>query len=302
MKSTTSSHDTLTPFVFEHAAVRGALVTLGKTTRDIVACHPYPPALARALIECCAASALLASTLKFGGSLLVQLAGDGPVRLAVVECSDALDLRATAQWDPLTTVALGDGALLAELSGGPAHGRLTITLDPKGKGPMYQGIVALEAASVAELFEHYLSASEQLASRVLLATRDRAVTGLLLQRLPASREEDATVWSRASARIDRTASSSLFAHADHAATLSSLFPDDDLRVFAARSARFRCSCSLERVRNALRVAGRGEVEAALAERGQVDVTCEFCNRRFTLSPDEARDVFAARESAAAERH
>jgi molecular chaperone Hsp33 len=302
MTSISRSLDALTPFVFEHAAVRGALVTLGKSTRDIVACHPYPPALARALVECCAASALLASTLKFRGSLLVQLAGDGPVRLAVVECSDALELRATAQWNPVTTAALGDDATLAELSGGPPRGRLTITLDPKGAGPMHQGIVALEAPSTAHLFEHYLSTSEQLASRLLLATRDGAAAGLLLQRLPASSAEDKTVWSRASTRVDHAAPSSLFAHTHHAATLSSLFPDDDLRVFDARATRFRCSCSLERVRNALRVAGREEVEAALAERGQVDVTCEFCNRRYTLSPDEARDVFAARESATTARH
>jgi molecular chaperone Hsp33 len=302
MTSTSRTHDALTPFVFEHAAVRGALVTLGKTTRDIVACHPYPPALARALVECCAASALLASALKFDGSLLVQLAGDGPVRLLVVECSDALDLRATAQWNPVTTAAMGNGATLAELSGGSARARLTITLDPKGTGQMYQGIVALEAASVAHLFEHYLSTSEQLSSRLLLATRDGAAAGLLLQRLPASRAGDEAVWMRAAARVDQAAPSSLFGHPDHAATLSSLFPDDDLRVFDARAARFRCSCSLDRVRNALRVAGRDEVEAALAGYGQVDVTCEFCNRRYALSPVEARDVFAAREPATASGH
>jgi molecular chaperone Hsp33 len=222
--------------------------------------------------------------------------------LLVVECSDALLLRATAQWNPVTVAALGDGATLAELSGGPARARLTITLDPKGAGQMCRGIVGLESASVAHLFEHYLSTSEQLTSRLLLATRDGAAAGVLLQRLPASRVEDEAVWLRAAARVDHATSSSLLAHFDHAATLSSLFPDDDLRVFDARAARFRCSCSLDRVRNALRVAGRDEVEAALAERGQVDVTCEFCNRRYALSPDEARDVFAARESATAAGH
>jgi molecular chaperone Hsp33 len=167
---------------------------------------------------------------------------------------------------------------------------------------MYQGIVALEAASVAHLFEHYLSTSEQLPSRLLLATRDGTAAGLLLQRLPSSRAEDENVWLRASAQVDRTPPLSLLADLDHAATLSSLFPVDDLRVFDARATRFRCSCSLDRVRNALRVAGRAEVEAALAEHGQVDVTCEFCNRRYTLSRDEARDVFAARESATAAGH
>src|SRR3954469_19368700 len=92
------SSDALTRFVFDAAPVRGALVTLERTTREILASHPYPPPLSRALAELCAAAPLIASTLKLDGSLIVQLAGTGPVRLAVVECSDALDIRATAQW------------------------------------------------------------------------------------------------------------------------------------------------------------------------------------------------------------
>jgi molecular chaperone Hsp33 len=237
MTSTTHSQDALTPFVFEHAAVRGALVTLGKTTRDIVACHPYPPALARALVECCAASVLLASALKFDGSLLVQLAGDGPVRLLVVECSNALLLRATAQWDPATTAALGDGATLAELSGGAARGRLTITLDPNGAGQMYQGIVALEAASVAHLFEHYLSTSEQLPSRLLLATRDGTAAGLLLQRLPSSRAEDENVCGCEHRRRST-------AHRRCRSSLTSIMPRRCRRCF--RSTTFACSTRARR--------------------------------------------------------
>ena len=163
--------------MFERAAVRGALVTLDAASRAILDCHPYPPALRRVLAELLAASALLASTLKFTGSLIVQLQGDGPVRLLVVECNDALELRATAQWDAERTTALGPDATLAELAGGATQGRLVITLDPKGNGTIYQGIVTLETASVAGLIEHYLATSEQLASRLVLATDARPRRG-----------------------------------------------------------------------------------------------------------------------------
>ena len=90
--------DALARFVFEHAAVRGALVSLDGACREILDCHPYPPALRRVLAELLAAATLLASTLKFKGALIVQLQGDGPVRLLVVECDATLSLRATAQW------------------------------------------------------------------------------------------------------------------------------------------------------------------------------------------------------------
>jgi len=173
MTPTPTARDALSPFVVEGAAVRGAWVTLGATTRSILASHAYPPALARALCELCAATALLASTLKQNGSLVVQLAGTGPVRLAVVECSDTFDLRATAQWDAEATASLGDRATLVDLAGARDRARLTITLDPKGGGPLYQGIVALDSTSIAASIEHYLAASEQLPSRMCLVAHDR---------------------------------------------------------------------------------------------------------------------------------
>ena len=283
--------DALVPFVFEGAAVRGALVRVPTVAATIVAAHPYPPALARALAELTAASVLLASTLKLDGSLLLQIAGEGPVRLAVVECTGALDVRATAQWDAARTHALGDRATLVALAGG-ALGRMTITLDPRDAGTLYQGIVALEAETVAGLIEHYLAASEQLSSRLLLSARDARAAGLLLQRLPSSGAADDATWERVTRTLDALAPDALAADAQSLVLLARWFPDDDLRVFEARPVRARCSCSRERVENALRIAGRDEIEAALAERGDVEVTCEFCNRRYAFTPVEARSVFA----------
>ncbi|HEY4138649.1 MAG TPA: Hsp33 family molecular chaperone HslO [Casimicrobiaceae bacterium] len=300
------SSDALTRFVFDAAHVRGAVITLSRSTREILACHSYPPALSRALAELCAASPLIGSTLKLEGSLIVQLAGVGPVRLIVVECNDALDIRATAQWND-AAAALHSDATLAELAGGQNQGRLTITLDPRSGGSLYQGIVTLEATTSARLIEHYLTTSEQLQSRVVLTTHDGAAAGLLVQRLPGTSSSDEATWAHVELLLDALAPDALLAAPTHTALLASVFPEDDLRVFEPRSVHFRCSCSLERVRNALRIAGRAEIEAAIAERGHVEVTCEFCNRRYTFAPDEARDVFSshaaiARDATAASRH
>jgi molecular chaperone Hsp33 len=294
------STDALTRFVFEHAAVRGALVTLPDTVRAVLACHRYPPPLQRVLAELVAATALLASTLKFTGSLIMQLQGDGPVRLLVVECTEALGLRATAQWDAERAGALGADATLADLAGGPAHGRLVLTLDPKGAGTVYQGIVALEAGSVAGLIEHYLATSEQLPSRIVLATGETPqassggtypAAGLLVQRLPGGTEEDDVTWSRARNALDALVPATLLAHVSAADQLAATFPQDDVRIFRAKPVSFACSCSRKRVENALRIAGAAEIESILAERGDVEVTCEFCNRRYAFEPAEARALF-----------
>jgi molecular chaperone Hsp33 len=225
----------------------------------------------------------------------MQLQGDGPVRLLVVECTVALDLRATAQWDAARTAALGADATLADLAGGPAHGRFVMTLDPKGAGTLYQGIVTLEGGSVAHLIEHYLATSEQLASRLTLSVRDRCVAGLIVQRLPGAREDDDATWSRVRAQLHEVQPAVL--QQDAAQTLlRALFPEDDLRVFTPLTVQARCPCSRERVANALRIAGLAEIEAVLAERTEVEVICEFCNRRHAFAPDEARALFASAES------
>ncbi len=244
-----------------------------------------------------AAAALLASTLKQDGSLLLQIAGDGPVRLAVVECTGDLALRGTAQWDAARVAALPADATLAGLAGGAA--RMTITLDPRDGGAMYQGIVALAATTIGALIEHYLVTSEQLDSRLVLATDGSAAAGLLLQRLPGATAADDATWARLAAALGALELASLFNEAGDSALLASLFPADDLRVFDTRGVEARCSCSRERVENALRIAGRDEIEAALAEQGGVEVTCEFCNRRYAFTPAEARAVFDPSRGAAA---
>jgi molecular chaperone Hsp33 len=284
--------DALVPFVFEGAAVRGACVRMDRAAHDALAAHDYPAPLARVLAELMAAAALLAASLKFRGSLIVQLAGPGPVRLAVVECDHLLALRATAQWDGGALAAMAADATLAELAGGGLEARLAITLDPE-EGPLYQGIVALEAGSVASLLEHYLASSEQLASRLALACIDGRVGGLIVQRLPGAGDDDAAPWEEAASVLGALDAASLVADADPTDVLRRAFAGRDLRVFKPRTPRFACRCSPARVAQALRIAGRDEIEAALAEAGKVEVTCEYCGRRYTFTPAQARALFDA---------
>lgn len=288
--SETPFRDGLARFVFEHGPVRGAVVSLDDTRAGILGCHPYPAPLAHVLSELIAAATLLASALKFGGSLILQLQGDGPVRLIVVECDAQLALRATAQWTD-AIAAIGADADLATLVGGAQRGRFAIMLDPKDGGPIYQGIVALEAASVAGLIEHYLEASEQIPSRMLIQRDEARVRGVLVQRLPGSPGDD-PLWPRTDARMDMIGPRALLDAANPATLLTDAFGEDDIRLFRVHPARFACSCTRERVENALRMIGQAEVEQIVLEQGEVRVTCEFCNRAYAFSPEAARALFA----------
>jgi molecular chaperone Hsp33 len=285
--------DNLTRFVFDRAAVRGGVVSLDAAYRDILACHAYPAGLQRLLGETLAAVCLLANSLKFDGSLILQLHGTGTLRLLVVECSASLSLRATAQWEG----EVRDDALLADLAGNPERSRMVLTLDPKDGSPLYQGVVALEGASIAELFEHYLAKSEQIPSRLWLRAGGGRACGLLLQRMPGSEDTDSGAWGRAAGAVDAAAPA--FDALDAHTLLAALFPGDDVRAFRPRSPRFDCSCSRQRVAAALKLLGSTEVESILAERGSVGVDCEFCNRRYEFDPQEARALFAMPPTAVA---
>ena len=286
--------DTVTRFHFERAAVRGAVVSLDDAGREILSQHSYPPALRRSLAELLAASALLASTLSFKGTLIVQLQGNGPVTLLVVECTADLGLRATAQWRD-TAGELPEDAPLRDLAGNPETSRLAIMLDPKDGGPIYQGVVALEATSVAELIQHYLTTSEQIDSRLTLVTDGARTRGLLLQRMPSAGAADDDTWRRAAAGMDIDGADVLHAGSVEA-LLAARFPTDDLRMMKSRSLRFHCDCSKERVSNALRMLGRDEIESILAEQGTVGVKCEFCNRSYSFVAADALALFAQSET------
>ena len=279
--------DNLTRFVMERAAVRGAVVSLDASYREILACHTYPVGLQRLLGEALAAICLLANSLKFQGSLILQLHGEGTLRLLVVECDASLSLRATAQWEG----RVPDDAILADLAGQAQGSRMVLTLDPKDGGPLYQGVVALEGGSIAALLEHYLAKSEQIPSRLWLRAASGRACGLLLQRMPGAADADATKWDRAAAAIN--AAPAAFAATDAHTLLATLFPDDDVRAFRARVPRFGCSCSRQRVAAVLKLLGSAEVESILAEKGNVAVDCEFCNRRYDFAAAEARALFEA---------
>lgn len=276
--------DTLNRFMFEHAAVRGELVRLDATWRAVLTRHDYPIPVRDLLGETMAASALLAATLKFEGALIMQMQGNGPVTLAVAECSSDFHLRAIAKWrEELSGNDLRD--LLGE-------GKFVISIDPKTGGQIYQGIVALEGNRVAQVLEHYMMQSEQLETRLWLAADGDQACGLLLQRLPETESEDADAWNRA-LNLAATLSSAELLKLAPREILRRLFHEEDLRVFDPRPVAFRCSCSRERVGNMLRMLGLSEVHSILAEQGKVDVNCEFCNHHYSFDAVDAEQLFAA---------
>lgn len=290
--------DTLRRFLFERYPFRGQLVHMGPAWAAMMEHHDYPAQVRDSLGEAVVAAALLSSTLKYDGLLSLQLRGDGPMHLMLVECTDGLAMRAVARFrDPPDTHDL------RVLSG---NGTLTVTIESGNAESRYQGIVPLTGGSMGDCLRAYFERSEQLPTRLWLRADGETASGLLLQRLPVttrpagvtesgaggvSEEEIEDAWQRVQLVADTVTPAEL-AQLEDRELLRRLFAEDDVRMFQSTPVFFRCRCSRERVGNMLKALGRAEVDSVLEEFGQVEVRCEFCSRAYRFDSVDCAALFA----------
>lgn len=288
--------DTLQKFMIQQAPIRGEFIEISDTWQQVLARRSYPQAVQRILGEMMSAGALLSANLKFHGTIVMQIHGDGPVSLLVVECDDHLHMRATAKL--AEDAIIPDDATLTDLVNVTGNGRFAITLDPKDKVPgqqPYQGIVSLDGDSVATVIENYMLRSEQLDTKLWLAADDQLSRGLLLQKLPteggkATTDEDMEAWTRLSMLGDTLRRDELLS-TDINTLMTRLFWEENVVVFDPIHPEFQCSCSREKVGDMLRMLGQEEVEDALAEQGKLAINCDFCGKHYEFDAIDCAHLF-----------
>jgi molecular chaperone Hsp33 len=282
--------DKLLRFSFDKLDIRGELVYLDESWTNILARHNYPDTVRKQLGDALAAVALLSATVKFDGTMILQVQGQGPLRSLVVQITSTGELRGLARWEGLVP----EGNLL-EVYG---DGRMLITIT-KPKGERYQSIVALEGDSLASALNVYFHQSEQLPSQFQLYVHADRVSGLFLQALPETersqvvgtgpalrdREED---WNRITLLAGTLAENEIFALPAERLLLN-LFHEEDLRLHTPKPLRFACTCSRAKVERTLIAMGEEELRSILRDEGAIKVDCEFCNQHYTF---DAADVDA----------
>lgn len=294
--------DCLHRFMFEQYPIRGHLVHLDAAWRALTLHREYPAAIRDTLGEAVAASLLLAATVKFDGVLSLQLQGDGPVHLMLAQCTGGLGVRGLARYREgvhtgAETGADADG--IADLIGA---GNLTVTLETDDGAQRYQGIVPIGGRRLAESLQVYFENSEQLPTRLWLHADAFGASGMLLQKLPvadapaaaagmdAAAVEDA--WRRVQ-MIGETLTPEELQTLTDTEILHRLFNEDDVRLFEPAPVYFRCRCSRERVSRMLQGLGDAETRSVLAERGEVEVRCDFCNRAYVFDAVDVAQLFNA---------
>ncbi|WP_312952579.1 Hsp33 family molecular chaperone HslO [Superficieibacter sp.] len=283
-----TQHDQLHRYLFENYAVRGELVTVSESLQEILANHSYPLPVQTVLAELLVATSLLTATLKFDGDITVQLQGDGPMNLAVINGNNRQQLRGVAR----VQAEVPENADLKTLVG---NGYLVITITPD-EGERYQGVVGLEGDTLAECLEDYFMRSEQLPTRLFIRTGEAdgkaAAGGMLLQVLPAqdAQKDD----------FDHLATLTETIKADELFTLPAndvlwrLYHEEEVTLYEPQAVEFKCTCSRERCAGALKTLPDEELDSILAEDGEIDMNCDYCGNHYIF---DAMDIAEIRNNA-----
>ncbi|MBB5213584.1 Hsp33 family molecular chaperone HslO [Parapusillimonas granuli] len=299
--------DLFRKYLLADHSTRVQAVKLDQAWQTGLAHQHYPASVEKLLGELVSAAVLLASNIKFDGSLVLQLQGDGPVALVVVECTTDLSVRATVSLREGHAVP-EDGSLQSLLNAN-GNGRFIVVLDPdreKTNMQPYQGVVPLEGDTVAAVLESYMRDSEQLDTRLWLASSRHCSAGLLLQRLPrhgGAEHPDGAAADDTWQRVSHLASTVKY---DELLDLGidelvrRLFWQEDLIAYEPQEIRWHCPCTRERVGNMLRTLGREEIEDLLSERESIEVLCNFCGKPYHFDAVDCAELFVDGASASSE--
>lgn len=278
--ASTSTADLSTRFLFSGADIRGEVVHLGDAYRELLSTHDYSDSTAALLGQFAAAAVLISNNLKYRGRIILQARSERALSLVMVECSSEAEIRGIARGD---TSAESDNPL--ELIAG---GQLALTIEREG-GQRYQGIVALDAPSLASALSDYFEQSEQLQTRFMLAAEGGTAAGFMLQQLPAQIAQDSRdreeQWQAATVLADTLTPEELL-NLDTAVLLHRLYHEFDLQLFDPKAVNYRCRCTRQRSLDALSLLPPDELEAALEDEGVITMTCEMCSAVYRFGREE----------------
>ena len=279
-----TQHDQLHRYLFENYAVRGELVTVSETLEQILAGHSYPQPVKNVLAELLVATSLLTATLKFEGDITVQLQGDGPMTLAVINGNNHQQLRGVAR-------VQGEIPADADLKTLIGNGYLVITITP-AEGERYQGVVGLEGDTLAACLEDYFQRSEQLPTRLIIRTGESegkpAAGGMLLQVMPAQNAQ-AEDFEHLAALTDTIKAEELFTLPAND-VLWRLYHEEEVTLYDPQGVEFKCTCSRERCAGALKTLPDEEINSILEEEGEIDMHCDYCGNHYVFNAMDIAEI------------
>ncbi|MCW8832417.1 MAG: Hsp33 family molecular chaperone HslO [Colwellia sp.] len=281
--------DELNRYLFDNMHARGELVQLSNSYQAIINNHNYPLGVRLLLGELLAATCLLTATLKFEGEITVQLQGDGPVSYMSVNGNNNQQMRGIAR------LAVADMSnevtTLHDLIG---KGTMVITIRPT-QGEAYQGVVALEHATLADCLAHYFEVSEQIPTKIWLFIDDdkQQAAGSLVQLLPdgdgssENKDKQESDFEHLTQLTNTIKADEIFT-LEAQALLYRLYHQEKVSLFEPQAISYQCGCSSDKCLAAISQIKPDEISAILTEHGKISMTCEYCLTCYDFFADDLK--------------
>lgn len=276
-------HDNLQRFIFEHAQIRGEIVHLDSVFETIVNQRQYPQQIKHLLGEALVSCILLVSSIKFEGEVTLQFQGDEQLSLLIVHCDHNLNVRACVKFkEPSDGIDYNTAFL---------NGHMGLMLKPYNNTNVYQSIVTIRSASMAENLMYYFAQSEQIATNAWIAVGEHSAAGLLLQLMPEKDSAEREQFWEYAVQIGQTLTEHELLVLDNETILYRLYHETVLRLFTPRSVRFSCRCSYEKMREVLKILGAEELNKILQEQQNVTISCDFCHKSYNYDAIDVAMLF-----------
>ncbi len=275
--------DTIQRFIFEHASIRGEIVHVEHTYQTIMKQRNYPPMVKNLLGEALISCLLLASSIKFEGTLSLQFQGDERLPLLLVQCDHELNIRAFAKYAEHLEIIDYATAFL--------QGQMVLTINQHKQTQVYQSTVPLQSTSMSENLMSYFAQSEQIATQVWLAVNEDMAAGMLLQLMPGQDTLQREQFWEYAVHLGQTVSEQELLTLDNQTLLYRLYNETDIRIFESRPTHFQCRCNIEKMKQVITILGEEEAKEILQEQGTIDINCDFCNKKYTFDPIDVTLLF-----------
>lgn len=276
--------DTIQKFLLENSNARGVLVHLDQSYQTILSQHDYPPAVKRYLAEVLLSIALLSARIKLNGRMTIQFQTEGAIEMLVAQINDEAHIRGLAKWKKTATEQ--------ELNEGLKQGHLVISIFQESFREPFQSVVPIQGKTIAQALAFYFLQSEQLPTSFYLANDESQAVGMLLQQMPQEEgDQKDQLWRELMEQMANFDTTTLL-YSDNLPLLQTEFAYEDIRVFDPLHVMFKCSCTINKMENAVYMMGRKAVDEILKANKEVVVTCEYCNHHFAFNADAVAEIFS----------
>lgn len=275
--------DSIQRFIFEHANIRGEIVHLDTSFQAIINQRNYPAMVKNLLGEAIVSCLLLASSIKFEGSLNLQFQGDKRLSLLLVQCDHELNVRAFAHYT--------EGLEIIDYATAFLEGQMVLTMNQYNQTQNYQSMVPIQSTSMSENLMTYFAQSEQIATRVWLAVDEDKAAGMLLQLMPGQDSVQREQFWEYAVQLGQTVSEAELLNLDNQTLLYRLYNETELRLFEPRGTRFQCRCTPQKMKQVIAVLGEVEAQSLIKEQGNIEINCDFCNQKYSFDPIDVTMIF-----------